>query len=451
MVFKPFLLRHNETMIKPTAQSPEPGAKEIVNDLEHTSSRWKKLRLILFIIIPLLVIGFGTYLLFNKTDKSTESGHETFNINSTDSEAVKIGKQFSNGSCEGSGKKLMTTIPMKPEEVQMILPYGTMVGAHVMPTSHQYLEPWDRTLGRDMYEVRAAMDATLYSISRRAQNVESGEVRPEEFQLWFAISCTHFYYYDLMTSLSPEFREIFDREKRQGDYAYVEVSVKAGQVVGKIGGQTLDYGVWDTELPPAAGILVPEHYQWDGFRLYLADPLNYYTEELKQIMLSKYVRIVEPISGKVDHDIDGKLIGGWFLEGTGELTGGQSSEYWSGHLAIAPEYLDPTVYLISVGDFFGEEKQFSISRNAPDPKNVGVETGLVKYDPLPWSYQKIDGTPWDRMLFTKGVKIVNDGYQSYGCILVQMIESRKLKFEGFKGKVCSSISGFTSAAKMYER
>ena len=340
---------------------------------------------------------------------------------------------------------------MKPEDIQMILPYGTMVGGHVIPTSHQYLEPWDRTLGRDKYEVRAAMDATLYSISRRAQNVESGQIRPEEFQLWFAITCTHFYYYDLITSLSPELQRIFDQEKRQDDYAYVNIQVKAGQVVGKIGAQTLDYGVWDTELPPAAGILVPEHYQWDGFRIYLADPLNYYDTELKKVMLSKYVRIAEPISGKVDYDIDGKLIGGWFLEGTGELTGGTTQNYWVGHLAIAPEYLDPNVYLISIGDFDGKESQFSLSRSSPDPKDVGVEAGLIKYDLLPWTYIKLDGTAWDWKYFTKGVKIVNDEYRSSGCVVVQMLETRRLKFEGFENQNCANINGFTSAAKFYER
>lgn len=414
------------------------------------SNPGKQLFLVLLIAIPILVIGFvaSAYVLLKKTDTSIESVKGILN---TDRQAVKIGKKFSNGSCQGSGRKLMTTAPMQPKDIRMILPYGTMVGGHVIPTSHQYLEPWDRELGRDKYEVRAAMDATLYSISRRTQNVESGEAKAEEFQLWFAISCTHFYYYDLMTSLSPDLRKVFDQKKSRGDYASVRIQVKAGQVLGKIGGQTLDYGVWDTELPPAAGMLVPKHYEWDGFRLYLADPLNYYTDELKKIMVSKYVRTAKPISGKVDYDIDGKLIGGWFQKGTGELTGGQSSKYWAGHLAIAPEYLDPSVYLISVGDFAGEEKQFSISRSAPDPKKVGVETGLVKYDLLNWNYLKSDGTPWDRMQFTKGVRIMNEGYQSAGCVLIQMLEPRKLKFEGFKGKTCASISGFTSAAKMYER
>ncbi len=427
-------------------------------------SRQRFVYILLILIIFIIVIGIfvlgkfvvkredlnkASLLLRNKAATSIEKNIKE--IVSSDSNAVKIGKKFSNGACEGSGKRLMTTSPMKPEDIQMVLPYGTMVGGHVIPTSHGYVEPLDRNLGRDRYEVRAMADATLYSISRRAQNVESGEAKPEEFQLWFAISCTHFYYYDLVTSLSPDLRKVFDQEKRRDNNAYINVQVKAGQVIGKIGGQTLDYGVWDTELHTAPGVLVPKHYEWDGFRLYLADPLNYYTDELKKIMLSKYIRTAQPLSGKVDYDIDGKLIGGWFLEGTGELTGGSTPNYWTNHLAIAPDYLDPTVYLISVGDFAGEPKQFSISRNAPDPKNVGVDTGLIKYDLLPWNYIKPDGTPWDRIHFTKGVKIINDGYQSFGCVLVQMLEARKLKFEGFGGKSCADINGFTIAAKIYER
>lgn len=418
--------------------------------LKEAGPRRNRRKLILIILAALLLLALaaGAWLIYK--NRAQNGGPDTKNDNSL-SEAVRIGQKFSNGACEGSGKKLITASPMKAEDVQMVLPYGTMVGGHVMPTSHQYLEPWDRKLGRDKYEVRAAMDATLYSISRRAQSVESGEQKAEEFQLWFAISCTHFYYYDLMTSLSPDLLDIFEREKRQGDYATLKVQVKAGQVVGRIGGQTLDYGVWDTELPAAAGILVPEHYEWDGFRLYLADPLNYYTDELKAAMLSKYIRTAEPTSGKVDYDIDGKLIGGWFVEGTGERHGGNTPKYWTTHLAIAPEYIDPSVYLISVGDFAGEEKQFSISRSAPDPKNVGVETGLVKYDLLSLNYLKSDGTQWDRMKFTKGVTIINDTYQSQGCVLVQMLETRKLKFEGFKNKKCSAVSGFTANAKIYTR
>lgn len=344
--------------------------------------------------------------------------------------------------------KPMTTPPMRRGDIQMILPYGTMVGGHVIPTSHQYLEPWDRTLGRDRYEVRAAMDATLYSISRRAQNVETGEETLEEFQLWFAVTCTHLYYYDLMTSLSPDLLAVFE-EERNGDFASVNVPVVAGQVVGKIGAQTLDYGVWDTELDPPRGIIDPSHYVWDELRIYLADPLDYYTKRMKRIMLAKYVRTKHPVSGQVAYDIDTKLVGGWFLEGTGGSMG--PGEYWVGHLAFAPNYVDPTVFMISVGDVNGDERQFSISRQAPDPRRVGIAEGLVKYDLYPWVFMTAEGEPWDYMHFTKGPTIVNDIFPSEGCALVQLIEERKIRFEVVPGTSCGSLDGFTDAARIYER
>lgn len=415
---------------------------------DNPKPKWTLKRFSFVIALPLVILISIAIIVLAKTSKGPQ---HPGNLILTGTEAEKIGKQYSNGNCEGSGKKLITTSPMKPEDVQMILPYGIMVGGHVIPTSHQYLEPWDRSLGRDQYDVVAAMDATLYSISSRAMNVESGEARPPEYQMWFAISCTHFYYYDLITSLTPDMQALFDKSKRDGGNASVNVKVKAGQLVGKIGAQTLDYGVWDTELPPAPGILVPRHYGWDALRLYLADPLNYYTPELKEQMLTKYIRTAEPTSGKVDYDIDGKLVGGWFVEGTGEQHGGNSQYYWKTHLAIAPEYLDPSAYLMSMGDYAGESKQFSLARSAPDPKSVGVESGLVKYDLYNYSYLKADGKPWDRMKFTKGPKLTNDSFPSSGCVLVQLLETRKLKFEAFKGKTCISITGFTPAAKIYER
>ena len=42
-----------------------------------------------------------------------------------------------------------------------------------------------------------------------------------------------------------------------------------------------------------------------------------------------------------------------------------------------------------------EAMQHVAATNAPDPKTVGVATGLVKYDLVNWTYQKPDGTRWE--------------------------------------------------------
>ena len=38
-----------------------------------------------------------------------------------------------------------------------------------------------------------------------------------------------------------------------------------------------------------------------------------------------------------------------------------------------------------------------------------------------------------------------------GVVLVQVLEDQKIKFETFPGKIASEVTGFTNAAKIYER
>ncbi|MDA1280833.1 MAG: hypothetical protein O3B95_12500 [Chloroflexi bacterium] len=54
--------------------------------------------------------------------------------------------------------------PMRPEDILHLLPYGMLAGAHVTPIDHMYFEPADRSLGRDIYEVRAIQDGVIYNL-----------------------------------------------------------------------------------------------------------------------------------------------------------------------------------------------------------------------------------------------------------------------------------------------
>jgi len=390
-----------------------------------------------FFVLPALVLTGavgGFYFLSSRPDVSVERV-----INHSDetslSAAVKAGQQLSNNQCKGTGPGVLTHSPMDPEDFSLIIPYGATIGGHVTPIDHQYFSPQDYRSPVDTYEVYAMADSTIVDIGTRTNTVHPAT----EYRLVFSLSCTFFYYYDLVTSLAPGI-EVGSR-------------VTAGQLIGKIGGRTLDFAVWDTEKP-LTGFIVPEHYQGERWKLYTADPLDYYSPALKELTLSRYVRTAEPISGKIDYDVDGRLIGNWFAEGSGGYSGpgGGQEGYWKGHLSIAPDHYDPTAFIVSIGDFGGEAKQFAAKGNIPKPEDVSVETGLVKYDLVRWSYTKADGSAWDRMSVTKGIKIaINAASPIEGCALVQMIENRKLKMEALPGKACTSVAGFSLAAKVFER
>jgi hypothetical protein len=337
---------------------------------------------------------------------------------------------------------------MKSEDFAFYQPYGLMTGAHVTPIDHGYFNPTIFNSARDTYPVRALADTRVVDIQHRTSPVGRGNPngRPtDEYRLIFSYTCTFLSYYDLVTSLAGDVKTAYEKDNGQN----IDVQVKAGDVIGYIGGQTLDFAVWDT-TKPLTGFIVPEHYQAEGWKIYTANPFDYMSDDLKALMISKDLRKVEPLQGKIDYDVDGKLIGTWFIEGTNGYAGTTKPNYWISHLVFAPNFVDPTTFTISTGDFNGNAAQFGAKGNAPDPATVSVSTGLVKYDLVNQELQPADNRPWNSTTYAGNLKMKNQD-NVLGCVLVQLSETRKLKEETFPGKACSTISTFDSAAKTYER
>ena len=400
----------------------------------------------LVIILALAILGavflsviyfkssFHNNQIFNSTENSIP--HQA---NWSTDDAKKRGKRLSYNQCQGMEIRKLGTLPMKYEDFSMIIPYGLVIGDHVTPIDHQYFSPTIFHSPRDKYEVYAMADARLVSIEPR--------VKPEytEYRLVFTISCRLFYYYDLVTSLTPELKAEYDK------HGSVNIPIKEGQLIGRIGGQTLDFAVWDTTIV-LPGFIDPKNYEEEMWKIHTADPLDYYTEELKELALSKYIRTIPPASGKIDYDIDGRLIGNWFLEGTEGYQGTKKQKvegYSQTHLAIVPNHLDPTFYMASFGDYNNEFKQFLIKDAVPDPKEVGVSNGVVKYELSDFQYTKKDGNNWDYLSFTQDPKI--KPAESKGCVLYQLLTDRKLKVETFPNQSCNQTLEFSDQALTFYR
>lgn len=399
-----------------------------------------KLKWALVLLAVLALIGLGAFFATSQSKISVSPRRSEL-----PGDPVKTGRDLARGKCSGTGVPYKLSVsPMKPEDFSVIIPYGLVVGDHVTPIDHQYFAPKEYNSPRDTYEVRAMADSRLVEIQPRTNE------RGREYRMVFVVSCTFLYYYDLVTSLAPDIKAAFDSGK--GDFnREVDVAVKAGQPIGRIGGQTLDFAVWDT-TKPLTGFIVPEHYLDERWKLYTADPLEYYTDELKALALSRYIRTVPPISGKIDYDVDGRLIGNWFLQGTQGYQGLRKTDpqhYSKTHLAFVPNHVDPSRFIISIGEnWAGQFGQYLDVDNAPDPEDVGIDTGLLKYDLIMGELVGGDGTPWLNTLET-GLMMRPVQYVS-GCALVQLIEPRKIKFESF-GQPCAAVTGFSSVAKIYTR
>jgi hypothetical protein len=336
-------------------------------------------------------------------------------------------------------------------DISHLLPYGMLAGAHVTPIDHMYFEPADRTLGRDAYEVRAVQDGVIHNLQPRDVNVDTGEARQREWRMDIAHSCTFVSYFDLLTSLEPDIEAEWSKTQGGMTGRWQGIRVRAGQVVGRIGAQTLDFGVYDyeTTLP---GFVVPEHYDREPWKVHTADPFPYFADQVRGDLLSLMLRQDEPRAGRIDHDVDGMLVGNWFRQGTNGYAGSDPMRYWEGHLAIVPDALAPSAWRFSIGNFAGSARQFGIKGDFPDPREVG-EGDLVVYELVHYEYFAANDPSRRGLLgILPGDTIASvNGDDVLGVALLQMTGPRTLRVEVFPELTKEQTTGFTAEAMIFER
>lgn len=376
---------------------------------------------------------------------------------------------LTDGHCDGVGS---TTIvpPMKLEQIGSIQPYGLMVGGHVTPIDHQYYLGPDINSLRDTYDVVAPADGWLVSIQHRGQNYNTpphtkNQPSSDEYRMVFAHSCSFLTYVDLVTSIDDHIKAQWPGWDPHDTKGFKPIKIKQGEVIGHIGGQTLDFAVWDLSQKPL-GFIDTSAYQGESWKIFTAPTTKFLDPSIKAQVIAKYLRTVEPIDGKIDYDQDGKLIGTWFLKGTNGYQGTAqpgTPGYWAGHLSFAPNYIDPTKFIISMGNYPGQlsygnnngnppganAQQFGVVGNTPDPATVSVSSNLVKYELVQQSLILPDGQRYGGQ-FATGITAQNSS-DVQGVVLVQLTQARELKFEVFPGKTAAQVTGFDSGAKTYTR
>ena len=183
-----------------------------------------------------------------------------------------------------------------------------------------------------------------------------------------------------------------------------------------------------------------------------SDQYSYFNEDIKNKMIEISLRNCEPYSGKFDWDARGTLQGSWFVEGSSGYDGLVGQQYWDSHLSFSPTYLDCDYshFTISMGDYNGKEEQFGAIGNSPLPIDVTPNSGLVKYELTTFEFYDVNGQRWDRQSLVKIDEVKNENFV-IGTVLVEMLDSQKIKFEAFPELKASQVSSFTENAKIYIR
>ncbi len=343
---------------------------------------------------------------------------------STSSDPVTKGKALSNGQCEGEGSSKLTHAPMNVKDVSVIEPMGLMVGGHVTPVDHEYYYQKDKNAAYDTYPVYADGDGIITAV----QFVNDGQ--KDAWWVTISHSCTFMTNYNLLTSITPGIKSKLPAGWGPNSNGDVHIPVKAGDQIGKVGHQSLDYQVWDT-TKTLKGLLYPMAYNnREPWKIHTVEPLHYFTDEVKSQILPLYSRTLEPRDGKIDYDVSGQAVGNWFLEGTNGYAGStdpaKSREgYYTGHLALAYDYIDGKTPIFSIGDYQGQPTQFTVVGDV-DWTKIVPGSGVTKIQ------LKMSNMP-------------------KATALLQMTAKDNLKLQVFPGKTPAEVTGFDANVKAYNR
>lgn len=341
---------------------------------------------------------------------------------------------------------ILHTTPIEISSIQMITPMGRVSDSHVTPTDHQY---WavkgginqDHTLNKSIrVDLRSPADGYVTDLEY---------FRANDYRMVIQHSCSFSSYYIHVAELSEKIlndAKFSDSNKHQ--YTTVHIPITQGEIIGKVTGPSFDFSVVDEKVF-LEGFVSYDRYNGEPWKIHTVDPFDYFEESISSQLIEKTIRNIHPIGGKIDYDIEGRLVGNWFKLDSSYRTGQEN--YWIDHLSVVYDHIDPSQIRISFGDFDGKSKQFGIKGNSPDPESVSIQDGLIKYELVPFDYFINSNQYWDRMTPEKNITSKNLEDNIQGVVLLQILDDSKLKVEIFPGKSATQVSDFTANSEIYDR
>ena len=368
-----------------------------------------------------------------------------------------LGKGRGSPGCVGKGPGTITASPIAVEDLLYIQPMGLMAGGHVTPIDHGYFytKAAMATPPRQT-PVYAPMDGNVSTVTRTIRQNGLGNVATyDDYATTIEATCTFRVRFSNMVrfsgGLGSAVGQLQGNETKNPNYP-----VKADELIGYTGPPTaygIDVWVEDDDLTLTGFVKLAQYTAAEAWKTHVADLFDHTQEPLRSQLLALDERDAMPRWGKIDYDIDGKLVGNWFRVGSGGYAGlsGMREGYWDGHLAVVYDGNDPAQVDVSFGNYQGAARQFAVIGNAPDPATVAQSTGLVRYElGLIQTYSTPSGQLWDGKTYLPHIR-TRASAGVIGTVLLQLMATRSLKVEIFPGKTADQVAGFDANAVMYER
>lgn len=416
------------------------------------SSLWarkKKLILTIAAVAVVFVAGFVAALMMTRKDNPPASTNNNSNQGSqkTDTPLSDFASAYKDVCKEREVS--FENAPLAMDKLGYIIPMGQMSDGHVTPTDHVYLAPAIQSVPDNTYDVYMPAKGTVVSVGAMpAQYIgdKNQQTASEDHRLVIAHNCRYYSIFIHVHQLSDALKQAVGA-LQPNENKMVNVELNAGDKLGKIGGNPVDWSLLDV-TKRLTGFITPSLYKGENWKVHVIDPLTVYTGTLRDELIAKSLRSSEPYGGKIDYDIRGALVGNWFREGTNGYEGAAMDRYWDGHLAVVPDHIDPASTIVSIGNWEGKASQMAV-KGKVDPAKVTKATGPVKYELIGLSYLA-NGQRYLPNYLARNITVNQDGTFK-GTIMFEVGDNEHLKVETFPGKTAAEVSGFTSAAKTYVR
>lgn len=357
--------------------------------------------------------------------------------------------------CDSDGPSMLSVSPLDPAVITGVVPMGKMSSSHVTPTDHMYIAHDKPGAYPPPYDVVAPADGIIREISMmggHGRPTEDGQGTIEDYRMVIDHSCALYTIYIHLGGIPLQILEqVGDIDPNRGWYGSDRsdpVRVSAGQTIGTVGPRIFDFSLHDKNVT-LEGFVVPGRYEAEEWKIHTVDPFEYLPEPVRTQLLEKNQRVASPLGGKIDYDIDGRLVGNWFLDGTdGYFNDVFPNAYWRAHLAIVYDHIDPEQIRVAIGDNDALDEShcsvcssvYGVRNNGPDPSTISTKSGLIKYELL--GRLHVD----DLRMRTS-----NDASVFLGVFLVQMVDDRSIRMEIFPGRSAAEVNDFSENSAIYRR
>jgi hypothetical protein len=337
-----------------------------------------------------------------------------------------------------------------------------MTSPHITPVDHIYVNfPNQNSLAATgsglpvgTYPVMAPADGRIVSVEDfRASN----QYPYPDYRVVIEHSCDFYSVFIHVGALQG-----VAKAAENGGNWHGSIPIKAGEVFADDSDHPgFDFSTFDGTHKLALANLA-SYAQAESWKPYTADPFKYFPTDVRAAMDAKSLRTAEPFGGRIDWDLTGTARGNWFQKGTNGYRGlGSPSAsfnnhgkiahgYWDTHLAMAPEAVDNTAFLYSIGDWAGCPCQFMATNNL-DPSTIVPSDHPTVIELVEPVFELPDGAPMKPPEQVKGYKVV-PGSQVVGVLAIQLNADGSLTVEKMPGATsAAAFKGFTNNALTYVR